>query len=267
MVWLKKNIRTFDPGLYESYRANKYAKIPATSSHGDQLNYVSDGLMVLNNCDCLTEPKFRKAYEASLKVNDWRGVNGVNMDMRWRYYIVCFFAELVKHLNGDFVECGVYKGGYARAIVDYLNFGQLKEKKFYLLDTFDGLVSDYASEREKESGLLKIYDHYENVYEEVINTFREFNNVKIIKGPVPDTLPMCDAEKVCYLSIDMNMVVPEIAAAHYFWDKLVKGGVIILDDYGFYAHKEQKLAFDEFARQKQINILQLPTGQGVIFKS
>ena len=64
----------------------------------------------------------------------------------------------------------------------------------------------------------------------------------------------------------MNCAVPEIAAAEYFWDKLVSGAVIVLDDYGWVCHIEQKLAFDEFASRKNVQVLVLPTGQGLIFK-
>jgi hypothetical protein len=64
----------------------------------------------------------------------------------------------------------------------------------------------------------------------------------------------------------MNCVAPEIAAAEYFWDKLVPGAVVILDDYGWEAHYEQKLAFDRFAARKGVMVLTLPTGQGLIFK-
>jgi O-methyltransferase len=64
----------------------------------------------------------------------------------------------------------------------------------------------------------------------------------------------------------MNITEPEIAAANYFWDKIVSGGVIILDDYGFTAHINQKLAFDAWAAQKNVKLLSLPTGQAIIFK-
>ena len=64
----------------------------------------------------------------------------------------------------------------------------------------------------------------------------------------------------------MNMVFPEISAANYFWDKIVPGGLILLDDYGFHAHLEQKKAFDEFAITKNVEIISLPTGQALIFK-
>ncbi|MEI2722448.1 MAG: hypothetical protein V9H26_02565 [Verrucomicrobiota bacterium] len=64
----------------------------------------------------------------------------------------------------------------------------------------------------------------------------------------------------------MNCVAPEIEAATYLWDRLVPGGIIILDDYGFSQHHLQKAAFDHFAEAKGVRIMSLPTGQGLIFK-
>ena len=230
----------------------------------NNLSYNSDGLMVFNNSDCLSAPSFVKAYNRSLSVNDWRGIDGSKFDMRWRYYIVCSMAEHVKQLEGDFVECGVYKGGYTMAVMDYINFPKLN-KHFWLFDTYEGLAFDHLTEKEKASGLYEQYSHYESCYEWVQQVFKDLP-ASIVKGTVPETLPQCKADKICYLSIDMNCVEPEIDAVTYFWDKLVKGAVIILDDYGFKLHIEQKKAFDKFAREKNVPILQLPTGQGIIFK-
>lgn len=64
----------------------------------------------------------------------------------------------------------------------------------------------------------------------------------------------------------MNCAAPEIAAAEYFWDRMSPSAVMLLDDYGFVSYEEQKNAFDEFARKKAVEILALPTGQGVIIK-
>jgi len=84
---------------------------------------------------------------------------------------------------------------------------------------------------------------------------------------VPETLPQVCADKICYLSLDMNCAEPEIAAAEYFWPRLESGAVIVLDDYGYSdEYLRQKRAFDEFARAKEVQVLLLPTGQGLIFK-
>lgn len=241
-----------------------FKKITPDAVPVNELTYKSDGLYTKQNSDCLEEPLFLNAYNLSLKVNDWR--IELNMDMRWRYYIVCWFANSVKHLDGDFVECGVYRGGYSLALAEYLEFSNLK-KTFWLLDTFNGLVKKHLTQAEIDSGLYEHYEgRYEECYEAVLNTFQPYPNYKIVRGPVPDTLPICVAEKICYLSIDMNITEPEIAAANYFWEKMVAGGVIILDDYGFTAHINQKIAFDNWARNKDVKILSLPTGQAIIFK-
>lgn len=248
--------------IYKNFRQiNKHA---ALLKGQDKLSYNSDGLMVFNNSDCLTVPAFVKAYNRSLLVNDWRGTDGSKFDMRWRYYIVCSMAEHVKKLEGDFVECGVYKGGYSMAVMDYINFPELN-KQFWLFDTYEGLALDHLTEKEKASGLYEQYSHYESCYDWVKEIFKDLP-ATVVKGTVPETLFQCTSDKISYLSIDMNCVEPEIDAVNYFWDKLVSGAVVILDDYGFKLHIEQKKAFDKFAREKNVPILQLPTGQGIIFK-
>lgn len=246
--WLITNYRSIQPGI----------QFLPPVFHGP-LTYQADGVITSNNCDFIHEPRFKAAYAAAETTNPWEGFN-----MPWRVYIVCWFANYVKQLPGDFVECGVNTGAYARAIIEYVDFPRLN-KTFYLLDTYEGLVATQITEKEKKAGIDSYLRNYKNVYEQVVETFRNFP-VKIIKGAVPGTLPQCDAKQICYLSIDMNVMEPEIAAANYFWDKVVKGGVIILDDYGFPKHIEQKNAFDEFAKLKGVQILSLPTGQGIIFK-
>ncbi len=248
--------------IINNYKNIVYDSDIFSASKGDlhgPVTYKADGLITSSNCDFINDPKFKKAYNAAALTNPWP-----NFTLQWRVYTVCWFADHVKKLNGDFVECGVNTGAYAIAIINYINFNTLN-KKFYLLDTYEGLVKDLITSEEQKEGIGKYLGSYKNVYEEVKKTFHG-HNVEIIKGPVPGTLPLCKAEKISYLSIDMNCVEPEIAAVHFFWDKVVTGGVIILDDYGFPNHILQKIAFDNFALSKNVSILCLPTGQGIIFK-
>lgn len=65
----------------------------------------------------------------------------------------------------------------------------------------------------------------------------------------------------------MNNVIPEIAAISHFWDRLVPGAVVLLDDYGVRRFEMQKRGMDEFATRRGVEILSLPTGQGLILKS
>ena len=106
----------------------------------------------------------------------------------------------------------------------------------------------------------------EDMYSDVVSLFKD-DNVKIIKGVVPRSLHKAPIDKVAFLSIDMNCAEPEVAAINYFWEKLVPGAIVVFDDYEWPQHKAQRRTLNDFALQKQTQILPLPTGQGLIFKS
>ncbi len=218
--------------------------------------YNADGLVTIHNADFIREPRFAAAYAAGEATQSW-----VDGDVFWRAYVLCWAANRAASLPGDFVECGVYRGGYSMTVCKYVHFETLP-KKFYLLDTYEGLVERYMTPDEKARGIY----NYKPSYDAVVESFRPFPNVKIIKGAVPETLSQVESDQICYLSIDMNTRDPEIAAAEYFWDKLVSGAVMVLDDYGWRKHIEQKIAFDAFAQKRGLQVLALPTGQGLIFK-
>ncbi len=71
---------------------------------------------------------------------------------------------------------------------------------------------------------------------------------------------------MAYLHIDMNCVVPEVEALKYFWPKLELAAVVIFDDYAQPGHQSQKSAIDEFAASVGVEVLSLPTGQGMLLK-
>lgn len=83
---------------------------------------------------------------------------------------------------------------------------------------------------------------------------------------MPEILPRIPAERVAYLSLDMNCALPEQRAAEYFWDRIVPGGIILHDDYDFALHEEQRKMMDRFAASRGVPVLALPTGQGIILK-
>ena len=220
--------------------------------------YFQDGLLTVHNSGFRRDSKFREAYQLGKATDSWG-----KQDVEWRAYICCWAAWSVRHKEGDFVECGVYKGGLSRAVMHYIDFETL-EKRFWLLDTYEGLVDKLITPGERQAGFSA--GVYDSCYAAVVETFRTIPRVHLIKGPIPDTLDQVTADKVCYLSIDMNSVTPEIAAIEHFYEKLVSGGIIVLDDYGWKAHINQKLAFDKFARARDIEVLALPTGQGLIIR-
>ena len=222
------------------------------------ITYNEDGLASQHNCDFMSHPKFSSAYARGAETGSW-GQSSLN----WRAHVVTWAAQNGLHLDGDFVECGVNRGGMARVIQEYTRL-QDTSRKFWLLDTYNGLVERYLTESER----LRNASHweYQECFDVVRQTFAPYTNVVLVRGEVPDTLPEVKAERVAYLGIDMNCTEPEIAAATYFWDRLSSGAMVVLDDYGWNGHGEQKAAFDSFANERGVEILSLPTGQGLIVK-
>mgnify|MGYP006352404285 FL=1 len=221
--------------------------------------YRQDGLTTLHNAGFMKEPDFVKAERLGAATGSWNNIH-------WRVHTVLWAAHQCSAIEGDFVECGTNKGGFARAIIDYVDF-TANGKNFYLLDTFKGLVEDLLTEHEKKAGRKEHFEHvYTDCYEEVKQTFASFPFVKIIQGAVPGTLAQVTSKNIAFMSIDMNSVNPEVAALDYFWDKLSKGGMIILDDYAYVTCDLQYEAHNNWAKGKGIKILTLPTGQGLIIK-
>ena len=84
---------------------------------------------------------------------------------------------------------------------------------------------------------------------------------------VPETLSaLGQSPRIAYASIDMNVAAAEMAAAEQLWPRLAPGAPMLLDDYGWAAHVNQKKAWDAWAQREGVTILSLPTGQGLILK-
>jgi len=212
--------------------------------------------MTAHVADFCRDPRFQVSYNRGKATGSWDST-----DLRWRVYVACWAAERALSLDGDFVECGVNRGGMSLSVMDYVGFKNI-DKTFFLLDTYCGFPKHL-----RHLAAVANRNGYEECYEAVVRTFADFRNVNIIRGSIPETLNQVKADRVCYLSLDMNCAEPEIAAMRYFWTKLVPGAIVLLDDYAFSeSYRRQKNAFDALCRELNFNILSLPTGQGLICK-
>jgi hypothetical protein len=224
----------------------------------ERLRYDADGFSTVHATPFLDDPRFRRAYAAGVATGSWEG-----QPVEWRAHVGCWAALQGTLVEGDFVECGVNRGALSATILEFAGKA-LEGRTFWLLDTFHGLVDECLTPAERAVGIRA--GQYEECYEDVLRTFGRYPNVRVVRGAVPGTLASVTAEKVAYLSIDMNCVMPEIAAAEHFWPRMSPGAVLLLDDYGWSGHEEQRKAFDAFAAARGLVVLALPTGQGVILK-
>ena len=222
-----------------------------------QWTFNGDGLATIHNTDFLREAAFERAYERGMDTGSWKGGQP-----RFRVYTACWAALHTRHVPGDYVECGVNRGGMARAQMELLDFGN-SSKCYWLVDTYRGFPEE---QKALVSPGLPV-DSYSECYRDVLKTFAPFPNARVVRGVVPEVLPEVKASQICYLSLDMNCAEPELAALRFFWPRLSPGALVLMDDYAYNGFERQKKALDEFAREQNIEILGLATGQGLIIKN
>jgi O-methyltransferase len=216
-------------------------------------SYQGDFLATWNkSVDFLKDARFVSAYR--------RGSN-LDIHIEWRIHTCCWAAAHARNLLGDFVECGVNTGIMSLAVCEYIDFNST-DKTFWLFDTFNGTPLEQLTEEERMAGRQVAAKNYFECYELTCRNFAAFSNARLVKGRIPDSFAEVVIGEVAYLSIDMNIVVPELAALEFFWPKLVPGAVVVLDDYGWKQCAIQKRAHDAFARSVGVEIMLLPTGQG-----
>ena len=161
------------------------------------------------------------------------------------------------NLPGSVVECGVFKGV---SLVRWLTFRHALEtaesRKVIGFDSFgdfptEGLVRgddlSFATTHDDESGGPGI--DKEKLADLLFQ--KGFTNFELIKGNVANSLPeyfkLHDYERISLLHLDMDVYEPTKLALDLLIDRIVPGGLIVIDDYGTVSGATD--AVDEFISQ------------------
>jgi hypothetical protein len=169
----------------------------------------------------------------------------------------------ITNLPGAVLEFGVFKGSsfisfctfreilespYSRKIIGFDAFGKFPVQNN---DHDNSFISEFegAAGHGIEKGDLKYFMDSKGL-----------KNYDLVKGDILDTLPEYVEEnpelKISLLHIDVDVYEPSVVILDTLFDKVVKGGIIILDDYGT-VHGETKAA-DEFFKNKNLRVEKLP---------
>lgn len=184
-------------------------------------------------------------------------IHGITSDLDsallGRLYILRQLASHQESKGLNFAEAGVFAGMSVHFVAEFCN------SRFIGIDSFEG-VSDpgsYDTEYFKTVKLDIPIDYAQR-------TMAKHNNVELYKGWIPDVFGQIDILEYSYVHIDVDLYEPTKNCIEYFWPKLVSGGVLICDDYGSYKTIGARKAMNDFFGQK--NLLELPTGQAIIYK-
>lgn len=157
---------------------------------------------------------------------------------------------------GDIIEVGVHKGGSAKAIC--LAKGK---KALHLFDTWEGIKEMHELDY-KTHGKLYL-GRYEAPLEPVKELLSPHENVHFYKGVFPRTYEQ-NIKKVSMMHLDVDLYEPTRAAFELFWDKMPKGGVVVLHNYPSFSGVVR--AVDDFLADKKFTKIQLEEQQAKIIK-
>lgn len=220
----------------------------------NNLSFLGDEICTTHSVDFRNEAKFKKSTNNCYEEVPEYIEKNAKKDLLWRFHIVCWAAQKCIGLEGDFVELGVWYGLLSKSICDYVDFENY-QKKFYLIDSWGKMEGSHSNPA-----------YHQDIFSKVRDRFKNFKNVELIRGIVPDVLELLPARKIAFLAIDMNGSKPERAALEFCYSKITPGGVIYFDDYGW-GYPELRHEVNDFFKDKPEKPLHFPTGNSIIIKS
>ena len=199
------------------------------------------------------------------KIVNYVRSNDLSMCSTNNLYTTAIAAKYIAQNNiiGDFVECGVFRGG--NAIIAAKIFKLYKsENKVYLFDTFTGMSEPGQHDIKtstKSPAQKKYSDSKKEGYnswayasiEEVKENFKKLSlldsNVIFIKGKVEDTLIQANQlpNAICFLRLDTDWYESTKMELEILYEKLIPGGILVIDDYANW--NGVKKAVDEFFKK------------------
>jgi hypothetical protein len=210
--------------------------------------FTGDNLFAFGrNLSFLDDTAFMDAFNRSAETP-------VEKAIIWRTYVLCWAARRALRIDGDFVECGCYKGTSARIVADYVRLGETG-RRFFLYDLF---------EHSADMPHHGMPEHSAGLYSSVASRFADLANVRVIRGRVPDSFAEGRPDRIAFLHVDMNNAEAEVAALDHLFDGVAPGAAVVFDDYGWLAYRRQKDALDGFFAARGLQVLELPTGQGLV---
>jgi len=170
------------------------------------------------------------------------------------YCSVRYVAET--GIRGDIIECGVHMGGSIMLIEHALLAGDtIPDRRVFALDTFSGFLRrDEDLDVDLRSGAAVcipepgVYDYGFHSIDNMQSV--GFERLHIVKGDVLKTIPDLDIEDIAILRCDTDTYDTTKFELEQLYDRVVPGGVTIIDDYGYTIGC--KKAVDDFVAGRKV---------------
>lgn len=183
------------------------------------------------------------------------------------YYVYKATQYVIKNnIPGDFVECGVWKGGNLMLIAMTLMKLNNTERKIYLYDTYEGMSEptdkdvDFKNENadstwkknQKDDHNDWCYSSLDEVKQNLFSTGYPKDKLIFVKGKVEDTIPATVPETISLLRLDTDWFESTYHNLIHLYPLLSTKGFLIIDDYGHWQGARE--AVDRYFEENQVKM-------------
>lgn len=179
-----------------------------------------------------------------------------------RCWVLYSLARQALSVAGDFIECGVYKGGTAMLLGRVAGHGSAAQpKKLLLFDSFSGMQQTDSAKDLHQPG------HFADTSLEMVQQrVSGYNGVEFFPGWIPKTFAGLEERRFSFAHIDVDLHQSILDCCEFIYPRLTAGGFMIFDDYGAPSCPGARQAVDSFFEKKPEVPLALWNGHAVVFK-
>ena len=193
----------------------------------------------------------------------WDAVRPATLIDRYRGHSLYSIATQCATLSGDMLEVGVWRGGSAALIASVAKAGNPKAKVF-LADTFAGVVKAGANDTAYSGG-----EHGDADVEQcrALLDRLELDNTEILPGIFPEETGAAIGDRqfsFCHIDVDVHDSVRDTFA--WIWPRLLPGGCLVFDDYGFATCSGATLAINAVSQGADRRFIHNLNGQAILIK-
>lgn len=189
--------------------------------------------------------------------------NSTLVDVYRCYELWQLVAQVAKLAGGDLIEIGVWRGGTGALIGRQCQLAGI-ENSIYLCDTFRGVVKAGTQDKSYVGG-----EHADTSQSTVVDLMRTLGieRARILNGIFPDDTGHLVSDctfRFCHIDVDVYDSAKDIMA--WIWPRLVPGGIVVFDDYGFHSCVGiTRFVNEERARRDRLVVHNL-NGHAIIIK-
>jgi hypothetical protein len=180
-----------------------------------------------------------------------------------RCYLLYRLCQTALSGGGSVAECGVFTGGSAHLLCRLLD-RRRPAPSLHLFDTFEGMPAVAVARRDYH----RPGDFSGTSLGAVRARLAAYPFCEFHAGVMPGTFAQVDAvSPYAFVHVDVDIYPSILACCEWFWPRMRGGGVMLIDDYGFYPYRyAARAAVDDFFRDRDGVPIALPTGQALVLK-